>query len=253
MIGRLQKWRYALAVVLIVAVGLWLSASVVFASHSGQSSIASPASSDAQVAPLGAGCWTVTSTPYYGAIEDILYSVAAISASDVWAVGTYYGEDMLETLTLHWNGSQWRKVRSVNRPSQENQLLDVEAVSSNDVWAVGYSQQPQGGAYSTLALHWNGVQWSIIPTPNGPGGNSLLRDIAVLSSNDIWAVGDTGTSTLALHWDGSQWSVVSTPAVSGTSGLQAVTAIAPDDVWAVGVRRDSSFQTLTIHWNGTEW
>src|SRR5689334_3789544 len=42
-----------------------------------------------------------------------LYGVAAVTATDVWAVGQDYTAGSL-TLTMHWNGSAWSVVPSPN-------------------------------------------------------------------------------------------------------------------------------------------
>ncbi len=55
----------------------------------------------------------------------------------------------------------------------------------------------------------------------------------------------------ALAQSCGKWNVVASPNVgSGQNYLYGVTAIAPNDVWAVGT---TSTATLTEHWNGTQW
>jgi hypothetical protein len=44
------------------------------------------------------------------------------------------------------------------------------------------------GVRQTLIEHWNGTQWSVVPSPNLMG-NNLLRGVAIVSANDVWAVG----------------------------------------------------------------
>ncbi len=60
----------------------------------------------------------------------------------------------------------------------------------------------------------------------------------------------TGADT-ALAQSCGKWSVVASLNVgSSYNALYGVTAIAPNDVWAVGT---SQTATLTEHWNGTQW
>ena len=55
----------------------------------------------------------------------------------------------------------------------------------------------------------------------------------------------------ALAQSCGKWSVVTSPNVgSGQNYLYGVTAITPNDVWAVGTSQSA---TLTEHWNGTQW
>ena len=59
-----------------------------------------------------------------------------------------------------------------------------------------------------------------------------------------------------MHWNGAAWQPVAAPeGASGTGALYAVTALAPDDVWAVGFEATSDGDTnaLTIHWDGDAW
>ncbi|MEO8286508.1 MAG: S-layer homology domain-containing protein, partial [Chloroflexota bacterium] len=53
---------------------------------------------------------------------------------------------------------------------------------------------------------------------------------------------------------GTQWSVVPSPNPSFINRLQAVTAIAPDDAWAVGLAwGNNGGAAFILHWNGTVW
>ncbi|MDE3230376.1 MAG: hypothetical protein KGO05_10880, partial [Chloroflexota bacterium] len=86
-----------------------------------------------------------------------------------------------------------------------------------------------------------------------------LTGIAAISSTSAWAVGYTWTSSssgalftpLIMRWDGSAWKLVASPALPSATGgqLDAVAAIAANDVWAVG----GSSGSLIEHWNGSRW
>jgi hypothetical protein len=200
-----------------------------------------PAPTPTPAPPSG---WSIVSSP--SPVSAQLNAVAAVSANDVWAVGTAGPS----TLAEHWNGIRWDIVPTPNRAgSGATQLLGVAAVSANDVWAVGFSDTP----YATLAEHWNGSSWSIIPTPNPPVPpyEFSLNAVAAISANDIWAVGGRGYNGHALleHWDGSTWSIVAAPPSTATwfaSSRFGLAAVASNNVWAVG-NYDS------FHWDGTTW
>lgn len=71
-----------------------------------------------------------------------LYGVAAASASDVWAVGSYSNDPQnqdVQTLIEHWNGSSWSIVPGLNPGAQGNAFNAVTTVSASNVWAVGFS------------------------------------------------------------------------------------------------------------------
>lgn len=143
-----------------------------------------------------------------------LSAVSALSASDAWAVGNsyLYSPDQQKSLALRWNGSGWAQVASPspgpNSGSIFTPLNGVSALSASDAWAVGSRYVSTG--YGTLALHWNGTSWTVVPSPN-PGGfnGSFLNAVSGLSPSDMWAVGyyDTGSEvrTLILHWNGISW------------------------------------------------
>src|SRR5207237_6923082 len=89
-----------------------------------------------------------------------LYGVTALSASNVWAVGTYLGPNSSNpTLIEHWNGYGWSIVSSPNpSPGSSNALNGVASLrsdgSGNDVWAVGDYTGSQQTA--TLITHYTG-------------------------------------------------------------------------------------------------
>jgi hypothetical protein len=187
-------------------------------------------------------------------------SVAAISATDAWAVG-HIGENNLGpwmTLIEHWNGQKWTIVPSPNPSSVSDGLAGVAASSARNVWAAGSSSN--GTVNATLMEHWNGSKWVVVPSPT-PTGDVYLEGVAVGSPTDAWAVGYTRPTTCsplcgtaALHWNGKRWAVVPSvnPPGSGLSTLEGVAIISPSNAWAVGTADDWS-ATVIEHWNGSEW
>jgi hypothetical protein len=205
--------------------------------------------------------WKIVSSPNPG--NDTLsqlHSVAGVSANDVWAVGSSHnGRLPSRTLIEHWDGVQWSIVPTPSPDTQFNELRGVVALSANDVWAVGY----RGGTKTetpieTLILHWNGRNWSVVPSPNIPAGANQLFGITAIAANDIWAVGAVGGAPLALRWNGSVWNVVPVQGDSGlsTEKLTAISGVAGNDVWAVGdgkgVFTNQTFATIR-HWDGAHW
>jgi hypothetical protein len=175
--------------------------------------------------------WIMRSDISLYGVDYRLNAIEAVSADDIWAVGTANAQ----TLIVHWNGSGWSRVPSPNVGSR-NILHGLAVVSANDVWAVGY--YGPAGTGQALILHWNGTEWSVVPGPSA-GTDTFLLDVDALSSTDIWAVGNylsAGvTRTLVAHWNGTEWSVVpSTNPGTGASYLFALDALSPDVVWAAG-------------------
>lgn len=139
----------------------------------------------------------------------------------------------------------------------ESQLDAIAFGAGGDAWAVGASGQLDVDS-QTLAEHWTGRSWTVVPTPNPAGADSAhLLDVAAIGADDVLAVGhwvphgSAAFEPLVERWDGAAWSVVATPTPpGGVATLEAVAARSPRDVWVVG---SSSAGTLTEHWDGAAW
>jgi hypothetical protein len=138
--------------------------------------------------------WSVVSSPSISSVENQLSGISALSAQDIWAVGSATDNSTggVQTLIEHWNGTQWSIVSSPNPPGSQiaiNGLQAVATVSTHDVWAVGYHQNASGNL-RTLAVHWNGKKWIAVRSPNRGTGENQLKGIAhVPGTNTVVAVG----------------------------------------------------------------
>lgn len=215
----------------------------------------------AQAASTWSENWRIVNSPNMGSNNNFVSALAAISTNDVWATGhfTIPGTHTDHGLIEHWDGSRWSLVPNPNPGTRSYFIKAVSAVSPNDVWAVGFSKDQNGNNPKTLTEHWDGSQWSIIPSPNVGTDSFLLGDVAISSSN-VWAVGlgirSSGGSALIEHWNGTKWSLVSSPNVgSPFYSLGEARAISANDIWAVGSASDTRnvFHTLVEHWDGTQW
>ncbi|HEY6279720.1 MAG TPA: hypothetical protein VIX86_25710 [Streptosporangiaceae bacterium] len=162
-------------------------------------------------------------------------AMTAVSATDIWLVGS--GSAGAEA--MNYNGSAWTVV-PVQQPSGNAAALNgITAVAANDIWAVGDVKNASGIAVGTLTEHWNGSNWSIVPSPTASGTFPTLNAVAARSSSDVYAVGaatSSGTTQgLILRWNGSTWSQDTDPTGSGFSVLYAAAA-APGAAqeWAAG-------------------
>jgi len=198
-----------------------------------------------------------------------LAAVSALAPTDAWAVGfTYADGDSAQPLIERWDGATWHVVPSPSTNRLTNVLQGVAAVAPRDVWAVGTASvvNPLG---LTLIEHWNGTQWSIVPSPNPSANDNGLASVAASAPNDVWAVGTSGMrdgTSCCVHlplierWDGAAWHVVANPALPGaTDSTLATVATIPGtkQLWAVGaVRygpRPAYEQALIERWDGAAW
>lgn len=225
------------------------------------------------------GAWKVISSPSPSS-HVVLTDVRAFSADDAWAVGRMLvsvgtGFES-HTLAMRWNGASWNVVPTPNPSPYPGgswcELLALDVVSPNEIWAAG-TQRIQGpdGYLGTqiLVQRWNGASWSVIPAPMSSGGSgNFVDDLEVIAPDDVWFVGDwltippTGPArkeALTMHWNGSSFSIVPAPFFNndtlGGHGLTAVSAVASDDVWAVGGGHDGDYVSFSyiVHWDGSQW
>lgn len=152
--------------------------------------------------------WDLIPNPSNTPDNCILTSVSAVSAGDVWAVGSYDAHiGTRKTLTMHWNGTTqaWSIQPSPNVGSGTNALQGVSFAASGAGWAMGYYKD-SNGTPRTLGEVWDGTSWSIQSTPNVdamPGmttNDNELEEISVTpgaspNGGYIWAAGS--------YYDGS--------------------------------------------------
>lgn len=181
--------------------------------------------------------WKKTASPN-PEFADALESVDATSAANAWAVGISADGTDFQTLILHWNGRRWAHVASPNPggpAANAHVLTGLAAPSANSAWAVGEathvdaaaahqlrtagqmpgadgflvgrSRAPAGTSSTfggrTLVLHWNGITWTSVTSPNLGSGNETFLTAVAASANTTWAAGtftNAGEShALAIH------------------------------------------------------
>lgn len=231
------------------------------------SGIAPPAPMRAQADTNTVSPWQVVPSPDLGAGDAILYAVAASSAKDAWAVGySHPPKAGRRTLIEHWDGKTWSIANGADLHIGQYDSVELDgvtAISAKDAWAVG---SRDFGSGAPIIEHWNGQSWSAVSS--GYNGNAFLYAVAATSSKDVWAVGRAAPKagsfrSIVLHYDGRGWAEVPVPHF-GTAGdsLEAVSADAPNDVWAVGQWVDTAppgahvnviGRNLTLHWDGKTW
>ncbi|MFE2158913.1 hypothetical protein ACFW9M_13915 [Streptomyces lydicus] len=178
-------------------------------------------------------------------------ALAVRSATDIWTVGS---------ASAHWNGSAWTTYR-LDRDPAGNVVPDAVATASDGTaWTVGRAMARSVKDGVPAVQSWDGTSWHRQSLPNV--GKGELSAVTVVAPDDVWAAGaayaadDTSPQTaLLLHWDGSSWKRVTAPGPQGADAwLGGITALAADDIWAVGGSTDAGAERpLAVHWNGTAW
>jgi hypothetical protein len=216
-------------------------------------------------ATTSAGGWTVDRAGRLGTSDNSLGAIAGSSPDDIWAVGDFLpdtstsNQDATLSFAEHFDGKRWRAVETPDAGPNFNSFYGVTA-SGGQAWAVG-ERLDAGYQDRALIERFGGTRWSVVNNPQPGALRDMLFSASALSPSNVWVAGDKeGTDgrfeTLVEHWNGSRWSVTPTPN-PGTTGnhLYGISAVASDDVWAVGQKLGSRGpdQALIEHWNGSRW
>ena len=140
--------------------------------------------------------------------------MAATSASNAWAVGTFFNGTADQGFILHWNGQKWARqaIPNPGGPARDTRLNAVAAgAASGKAWAVGCYFD--GTTDRTLILAWTGTTWvqQASPTP----GDSLPPRCGHHRRGQCLGGGCLRHRhqrvSLILHWNGTKWAQVASP------------------------------------------
>ncbi|MFN7994165.1 MAG: carboxypeptidase-like regulatory domain-containing protein [Bryobacteraceae bacterium] len=198
--------------------------------------------------------WGSLLSPNSGDKQNEIRGMAPVSSSDVWALGDYNSGVVptvtgRRTLIEHWNGRSWNIVPStqLDLPGYDAVILeDALALASNNIWVVGHAEDFSSLNSATLIAHYDGANWSLVPSPN-PSGNTLPDALYAIAraGNRLYAVGETNFpgSALILAWNGSGWHSVANHCVGPLRGISAVSS---STIFAAG-------SYTACRFNGTSW
>jgi len=210
----------------------------------------------------------VTPTPNLGTHHNELHAVAAVSATEMFAVGEYYNGTWDHGLILKGNGTTWA-ASSAPQPTfaTHNVLNGVAMANASLGWAVGtYSI---GKSSYNLVERYSGGSWSWVRQSNPAGTTaSEFNGVAAGSARSVVAVGDSHGSKqapkpISAFFNGTSWKYVAVPnpgkvgTKAHTAALSSV-AVVPGTsgkrYWAVGTY-SNGFNTFPFfdYWNGKKW
>jgi hypothetical protein len=145
--------------------------------------------------------WVATSVP---SADGQASAVVALSATNAWLAGAQTTDNWnTQSLLLeHWNGSSWALRQAPALPGSAGNIYSLAAKSASDIMGVGW-QYPACTAGTcpnqrTLAIHFTGTSWSLIPTPNPAtsatdGIDQFEAATVEPNTGAYWAVGYYGT------------------------------------------------------------
>jgi hypothetical protein len=205
--------------------------------------------------------WTAQTTPNPTGTSASLSGTSCTSGTACTAVGSYVSSSgIYMMLAERWDGSKWTIQATPNPSNAPNFLYGVSCTSTTGCTAVGY-YNGSGGDQLTLAVRWDGTNWTIQSTPDPSGGReSSLSGASCTAPAACTAVGYYVNTTghqlmLAERWDGVAWTVQTTPNPTGAqfSSLSGVSCTSATACTAVGSYANSAGLTLAERWNGTTW
>jgi hypothetical protein len=222
-------------------------------------------------APASAStAWRVQQVPAPASSAAQLQAVSCPAPGICFAVGysVVTGTFTESTLAERWSGGQWA-IQPTPSPGTGGiaQLTGISCLSATDCTAVGIIST-QTASNSTLAEHWDGTSWTVVPSPD-PAGTTVtdFTGVSCASATSCTATGVYDTSgnrphelPLAEHWDGTTWTVTHVPLPAGiTAGNLDGGVSCPSAIYCIAVgiiatpNQFSNTQPLAERWNGTKW
>ena len=199
--------------------------------------------------------WSVmASAKSEGSLERVSCSSASFCIATGKVGSTLFSE--------YWNGSSWSLV-SIPAPagSKGAAIEAISCTSSTACVAAGRYSGSKGELFeaNTLIEHWNGTEWTIVPSPNVEGNAfSRLSGVSCVSATSCLAVGQANKESLSApmplvqKWDGSKWTLQSAPTPPGGIGsLRSVSCPAANFCMVSGAGSDA--KVFTASWDGASW
>jgi len=170
--------------------------------------------------------------------------VAAVSGSDMWAVGPTLATDRGPLsrkiiVAMRWDGHSWHAVRvPLSVPAGRGSSLGQSAAAADQhgLWWAYQVRAPRGPRIAGL-LRWDGRRWHSVTMPAGAGDfNQMAPD----GHGGVWLTADGGTighpAEYAYHYGSGRWTRQVVPTPRGFNETMFGMAWIPRtrSVWAVG-------------------
>ncbi len=147
-----------------------------------------------------------------------------------------WGAETGEYFVVSDHGLVWRYKDGIWHVNDINYYVwfyDIWGLAADDVYIAGDANFGEESIY-----HWDGTQWNPVSDTEGWSILSLCG----FSSDDIWAVGESGQ---IYHWDGQSWTFYDPG--SPLHGLYASWGVSSDDIFFGG------WFGLLRHFDGNDW
>ncbi len=202
--------------------------------------------------------WTPATLPVLDDSQRLV-TIAAASATDIWAAGYYLSGPPFrlpsDPLYLHWDGSTWQVATPPPRDLLHGEVT-LTAFGPGQVWAAGWPPS----ALSPIVLHWDGTTWTpaAVPAIADVGGTGGTFALSAAGPNDIWLAAPItikgirlyDPTLLVLHWDGQAWQRLMVDTAAPDPVPYGVAALPGGRAWVVGTQRApnaADFRPLLLH------
>jgi hypothetical protein len=176
--------------------------------------------------------WTIVRTPSRaGSVQTFLGQVSCTSRSACTTIGEQHSATgIVHTVAERWNGATWRIQSTPNPPKVQFASLSGTACTGPSACLAVGLYTTSSGTPQNLAERWNGISWTIQPTPN-PAGGGQLSTVACTAPAACTAVGfalnSSGGMLLALRWNGTRWRSQPTPLLPGARDISMPAVACP--------------------------
>ncbi len=166
----------------------------------------------------------------------------------------------LRPFAERWNGTKWvlEPGATALAPSG-SELRSVSCPTASFCIAVGEKYVLAEFRYRTLAMSWNGKEWSLM-TPLEPAGSAQggFNSISCTTASLCMAGGYYGEtissySGLAERWNGKEWTIFSVPAPKGVYPILDHVSCKGTEVSSLSCMGINARFSLVWRWSGSEW
>jgi hypothetical protein len=157
----------------------------------------------------------------------------------LWAAGRYVDlSNIVHTEALHYDGSAWTVVPSLDPGSAGNAFNSSWASSSNSIWFLGSQATAKGNP--PLAEYWDGMNFTNQPVPAVGTGFNVFVGAGGLPGSYPWAVGYYDDNAGVSHTliERYKWGGPPTPTATATPVACQITFtdVHPNDFFYPGVQ-----------------
>jgi hypothetical protein len=164
------------------------------------------------------------------------------------------GQNVTSALAMGWGGSGWTVQLAPVAPPVMSVLNGVSCTSPARCTAVGDLTPNQFSLPHALVERWNGVAWSIVPTPKTTPFQIAVLNAVSCRGRFCVAVGALGYRPLLERWNGHKWSIQPAPIAAPDAVMNGVSCVSRTDCVAVGgLTGAAGGKSVAERWNGSRW